>query len=68
MLSQNNAKAISGELLSLLRSSRPEVFLRKGVLKIYKFTGEHPCRSVISIKLLFRALFLRNTSRWLLLK
>ena len=34
-------------------SSRPEVFLRKGVLKICsKFTGEHPCRSVISIKLL----------------
>ena len=30
-----------------------EVFLRKGVLKICcKFTGKHPCRSVISIKLL----------------
>ena len=29
-----------------------EVFLRKGLRKIYsKFTGEHPCRSVISIKL-----------------
>ena len=28
------------------------MFLRKGVLKICsKFTGEHPCRSVISIKL-----------------
>ena len=26
------------------RSSHPEVFLGKGVLKIYsKFTGEHPC-------------------------
>ena len=37
----------------LYRSSRPEVFLRKGVLKICsKFTGEHPCRSAISIKLL----------------
>ena len=35
------------------RSSHLEVFLRKGVLKIFsKFTGEHPCRSVISIKLL----------------
>ena len=34
-------------------SSRPDVFLVKGVLKIYnKYTGEHPCRSVISIKLL----------------
>ena len=31
----------------------PEVFLEKSVLKICnKFTGEHPCRSVISIKLL----------------
>ena len=35
------------------RSSHPEVFLRKGVLKICsKFTGEHPRRSAISIKLL----------------
>ena len=35
------------------RSSLPEVFLIKGVLKICsKFTGEHPYRSVISIKLL----------------
>ena len=34
------------------RSSHPEVFLGKGVLKICsKFTGEHPCRSLISIKL-----------------
>ena len=35
-----------------LRSSCPEVFLRNGILKIgSKFTGEHPCRSAISIKL-----------------
>ena len=35
------------------RSSRPEMFLRKNVLKICsRFTGERPCRSVISIKLL----------------
>ena len=35
------------------RSSRQEVFLRKSVLKICsKFTWEHPCRRVISIKLL----------------
>ena len=34
-------------------SSHPEVFWEKGVLKICrKSTGEHPCRSVISIKLL----------------
>ena len=38
---------------SSFRSSHPEVFLRKGVLKICsKFTGENPCRSSISIKLL----------------
>ena len=35
-----------------IRSSRPKVFLGKGILKICsKFTGEHPSRSVISIKL-----------------
>ena len=34
------------------RSSHPEVFLRKGILKICsKFTGENPCRIVISINL-----------------
>ena len=38
---------------SCFRGSHSEVFLRKSVLKICsKFTGEHPCRSVISIKLL----------------
>ena len=42
----------AGKLSSKSRSSRPEVFLRKGVLKICsKFTREHPCRSAISIKL-----------------
>ena len=63
------------------RSNRPEVSLGKGVLKICsKFTGERPCRSVILIKLLrhgcspvnllhiFRTLFPKNTSGWLLLK
>ena len=35
------------------RSSRSGVFLKKDILKICsKFRGEHPCRSVISIKLL----------------
>ena len=35
------------------RSSCPEVFLIKGVLKTCsKFAGDHPSRSVISIKLL----------------
>ena len=38
---------------TLIKGSRPEAFLRNDVLKICtKFTGEHPCRSVISIKLL----------------
>ena len=45
-------KAVKIVLLRL-SSSHPEVSLPKGVLKIYsKFTGEHQCRSVISIKLL----------------
>ena len=35
-----------------VKSSQPEVLLGKGVLKICsKFTVEHPCQSVISIKL-----------------
>ena len=35
------------------RSSHPEVFIVKGILRISsKFTGEHPCWSVISITLL----------------
>ena len=35
-----------------IRSNHPEMFLRKGAPTICnKFTGEHPCRSVISIKL-----------------
>ena len=47
------------------RSSPPEVFLLKGVLKICrKFTGEHPCRKVISIKLLCNlfAIYWNHTS------
>ena len=36
----------------IMQNSPPEVLLGKGVLKICsKLTGEHPCRSVISIKL-----------------
>ena len=39
-------------ILSLVRNSRPEVFLGKGVLKICNtFTGEHPCRCAISATL-----------------
>ena len=39
-------------LMLQYRSSHPKVLLEKGVLKICsKFTGEHPCRRAISIKL-----------------
>ena len=39
-------------LKAALRSSHPEVFLRKGVPKTCsKFTEKHPCQSAISIKL-----------------
>ena len=42
--------SIASKILS--RSSLPEVFLWKGVLKTcIKFTREHPCRSATSIKL-----------------
>ena len=37
----------------IVRSSFPEVLLRKDILKICsKFTEEDPCQSVVSIKLL----------------
>ena len=40
------------KLLGKYESNPLEVFLGKGVLKIYsKFTGKHPCRSAISTKL-----------------
>ena len=78
MLTPRNKRCLA---LTFCRSSHPEVFLRKGVLKIgRKFTREHPCRSVISIwnrtsawvspvNLLhiFRTHFLKNTCGWLLL-
>ena len=48
-----NSLINSWKLLTSFRSSHPEVFLRKVILKICsKFPGEHPCPSVISIKLL----------------
>ena len=38
------------------RSSRPEVFYKKGVLKNFaKFTGKHQCQSLFLIKLLAEA-------------
>ena len=42
-----------GKQETICGSSRPQVFLGKGVLRIHcKFTRDYPCRSVISIKLL----------------
>ena len=39
----------------LFRSSPPEVFLGKDVLKICsKFTGKHPCQIVVSVKSLYK--------------
>ena len=64
---------------AFFRSSHTEKFLAKGVLKICsKITGEHPCRSVISILRhgcssvnilhIFRTPFVKNFFLWLLLK
>ena len=64
-----------------IQKQPPEVFLRKGILKIYSiFTREHSCLSAISIKLqynfieitlnflhIFRTPLLKNTSGRLLL-
>ena len=64
----------------MFKSSRSEVFLVKGVLKIStKFTGEHPCRSnfiemtlwdgcsPVNLLHLFRTSFTKNISGWMLL-
>ena len=49
----NTKKTFSTNEKLNIKSNHPEVYLGKGILKICsKFTGEHPCRSVISIKLL----------------
>ena len=43
----------SSHSIIIFRSSHPEVFLEKGVLKIRsKFTGEHTCRCVIPARFL----------------
>ena len=66
-ISFSNKSSRSSALRNIYRSSHPEVFLRRGVLKICsKFTREHPCQSAISIKShIFRTPFPRNTSGWL---
>ena len=54
ILLRNNSKTKTIQVRrSYLEVFLVKGFLVKGVLKIYnKFTGEHPCRSVISVKLL----------------
>ena len=48
----NQWESMGFSKLSMYKSSSLEVFIEKSVLKICsKFTGEHPCQSVISIKL-----------------
>ena len=48
----------------VIRSSRPEVFCKKGALRnIAKFTGKHLCQSLIFNKVAGHSLyFLQNTS------
>ena len=61
---------VSCILCLIVRSSRPEVFLRKGVLKICcKFTGEHAQHGCSPVNLLhiFRKPFPKNTAGRLLL-
>ena len=42
-----NEKSFWSEIKSIFRSSRPEVFCKKGVLKHFaKFTGKHLCHSL----------------------
>ena len=81
--SGENIKSLYATLSWRFRSNRPEAFLVKGVLETCgKFTGEHPFRSAISIKLfctstwvfsckclhISRTPFPKNTSGLLLLK
>ena len=51
--------------ISIFRSSYPEVFLGKVVLKMcFKFTGEHPCRGVISITVLCNGIEITLRHGW----
>ena len=63
------------EVNSILQKQPPKGVLKKVVLKMCsKFTGEHPCRSVITLRQrcspvnllhIFRTPFTKNTSGWL---
>ena len=55
-------RSFSSELSNICRSIPPDAFLGKDALKICsKFTGEHACQGVISIKLLGN--FIKMTRR-----
>ena len=56
-------------ILKKNRSSHPEVFLRRGVLKICsKFKGEYPCwYSPVNLLHIFRAPFPKNTFEGMIL-
>ena len=59
-LLRRNPGGILVVVQAVVRSSHPKMFLGKGVLKICsKFTGDHPCRSVIL------QFYLNHTSAWL---
>ena len=72
-----NIKIKAYVLFRINRSNHPDLFLRKGILKICsKFKGEHPCRieitlwhrcSPVNLLHIFGTSFYKNTSRWLLL-
>ena len=44
-------KIPKGHSIGHYRDSPPEVFLRKDIKICSKFTGKHPCQSMVSIKL-----------------
>ena len=57
-----DSRQISVLCFVIHRSSHPDVFLGKGVLKICsKFTGEHGC-SPVNLLYIFRTPFPKNTS------
>ena len=79
---------ISNMKQQLVYIKKFSIILIESIVVSNKFTGEHPCRNAISIKLqsnfieialwhgcfpvnllhIFKTLFLKNTSGWLLLK
>ena len=62
-------KLLPVTLLTISRSSRPEVFCKKGVLGNFtKSTGEHLCQSLLSFAKFLRTPFFTKHLLWLLLE